>query len=279
MKGQVQKLKKPRKDTAAVQGHPVGGGNSFGIGGGRPAPKKEPLSGGQQNLRKPSGKGSSPGSGGGSAPTSPVPGSGGTPPPQSPRTFMQRQQADRAWERVQGDTNYQRYLAALAYGDPGEISRYGQATDSPTSALARIAREEALAQKNLAITRNENNTFFSGKNLDDIATIGNEAAYNRKTAQDEFLKALYDLGQAEKESEEAWRSAHEGADLTDLEDYSSTEPTPQAPAPGSGGGGGATPKPKGGTQVVKPKPKPKPAPKPAQPKGGTQVVGLKKKKK
>lgn len=261
--GQVQKLKKPRKDTAVVQAPALNtkpSSGAIGIGGGQKAPKYEPTQGGQQSLRKSSGQGSSPGSGNGSSASGSGASGGSAPFPMSPRSFLQRQQADTAWGRVQGDTNYQRYLAALAYGDKDEIARYsgfakpGEALTPPESAVDRIAREEALAQKNLAITRNENNTFFSGKNLDDIATIGNEAANNRKIARDEFLSALYTLKKAEDDAREAWKASQDDAGLDDEEAYNSTEPVPQASAPGAPAAK-QTPKgqkPKGGTQAIKP---------------------------
>lgn len=203
-------------------------------------------------------------------PKKPPPGAGsgepaGAPPdvtpqaiPESARTANQRAEALSRYGLTEADLKQQLYMAALAYGDPSVIGQYGDAVPTPGGALQMIEKEGGEARKANTLARGQNNTFFSGMNLEDIRHIGDTESLKKQQAKDEWEKSLWELTVALQEAREAREAEENEADISDLEAFEATEPEPQGTAVGSGGKKGKKgKKPKIGIGPGKPAPAPK----------------------
>jgi hypothetical protein len=143
----------------------------------------------------------------------------------------------------EADIKHQMYLAALAFGDPSVIGQYGDVVPTPGGALQMAAKEAEEARRANTMSRADNNTFFSGMNLEDIRHIGDTEALKKHQAQEEWEEALWNLTVALQNAREERESQENDANVSDLEAFESTEPEPQATG---GGGGGGQSKPKAG---------------------------------
>jgi hypothetical protein len=191
-------------------------------------------------LRKPGGGGPP---GGGAPPGAPESPGGPQAIPESALTANERAEAWSKYNLSEADIKHQIYLAALEYGDPDVVAQYGDAVPTPGGALQMAEKEGGESRRANTLGRGQNNTFFSGMNLEDIRRIGDTESLRKKEAKDNWEKALWDLTIALEEAREAREETENNADLSDLAAFEESEPEPMAPG---GGGKGKGKKGKGG---------------------------------
>lgn len=157
--------------------------------------------------------------------------------PESARTANERAEAASKYGLSEADIKHQIYLAALEYGDPTAVAQYGDAVETPGGALQLAAKEAGEARKANTLARGQNNTFFSGMNLEDIRHIGDNEALKKQQAKENWEKALWELTVALQEAQEQREAEENEASLADLEAFEASEPEPLAVGGGGGGGG------------------------------------------
>lgn len=180
------------------------------------------------SLSKSSGN-SGPGSGG-AAPGLPslVTRAPGLPPAESPATHNARQDATNAWLHAQQEDAHSKYMAALKYGDLTAANLWGKSYAdltggqwSPLAAidtgeLQEIDKAEKANQFRNKIGHNENNTFFSSLNREDIGNIEQDAANSRVKAKQNYDDSITNFTFTLTDAKEAFDIAIREADEADL---------------------------------------------------------------
>jgi hypothetical protein len=178
-------------------------------------------------------------------------------PPRSMKTTQDRLDAQKAYDSGMGDSNYDLYLAALQYGDPNTVAQYQQfgGANAPSSLensdLAQIGRTLDQTTKQLGVSRNQGNTFFSGQHLQDLSNLNDEASRQRGSALDRFRDALVRIGKFQSGLADALGGANTRANIEDWTAWAATQPDPGA-AMAAAEAGTAQPAPTGGPQGMMP---------------------------
>jgi len=175
--------------------------------------------------------GNKPGASG--APGGPPAAAAALPPPETQKRLRERAEEAYGFGGSERDYKYGLYKAALKYGDPAVIALYGEPANPSTGQLQQIREREAREQAQNKLAHNANNTFFSGKMLDDVSFIERQAAKDRTDALIEFQEAKRELDAAWADAVRAHEFAGEGFGEAAENEFLETEPTPQA-EPGGG---------------------------------------------
>lgn len=251
----IVKLKKPKVAEAKVVGL------SKAANGGTTAPPgaaKGPTTGLGNNtsinpnhpsyVPKPAGgNAGSTSSGGSTAPSlSPTSSAG---PPETPGSITGRAGTEAKHNASLGGDAYKKYLAALAYGDPGQINYWGKiaAENGATGIsnvqegagnlgeLLNIEKEEGKNQLANKFAHTNTNTYRSGFMLNDVSQIGEQAQKAKADAWSQLQTALTELREAENSANNEYAQEMGGWDEADrqaaLEEEAGGEDE-AAPAPG-----------------------------------------------
>lgn len=138
------------------------------------------------------------------------------------------------------DINRQLLQAALKYGgDPtaalynleGSISPTAVQTNDPNSSLAQIARAQKDNTKSMEDALTQNNTFFSGMHLTQQQDINDQESRDKSQALRDYQDAVAQLQGGFATANAGYNSELRNANLDDINQAASYEPTPGVQAP------------------------------------------------